>query len=226
MRIFNKILLSCVATAVAVAFSATQASAAAFTNGSFESGPAVGAFSTLTAIDTSITGWEVDFGQIDYVGSYWTAQDGSRSLDMAGSSGASSPSSISQTFDTIVATIYDVSFWMSANPFNGHLPNPKAVTVQINGVTDATYFYDGVSTGNTTADMKWELHTFSFLATTTSTKLTFLGSTPSDPTIYGAALDNVSVTSGVPEPASLAMWGLGAIVMGAARKRRKTVVSE
>lgn len=38
--------------------------------------------------------------------------------------------------------------------------------------------------------------------------------------------DGNIIESAVPEPASLAMWGLGALVMGAARKRRKTVVSE
>ena len=56
------------------------------TNGSFESGVAFSdPFITLNATDsTSITGWTVSAGSIDYIGSYWQPADGSRSLDMNG----------------------------------------------------------------------------------------------------------------------------------------------
>ena len=56
-------------------------------NGSFETGIAISPdpFKTLNATDsTSIAGWTVTSGSIDYIGSYWTAQDGGRSLDMNG----------------------------------------------------------------------------------------------------------------------------------------------
>ena len=69
-----------------------------FQNGSFENGPIINnGFITLYAGSTEIPGWTVDSGSIDLIGDYWTASDGSRSIDLNGDGlGA-----ISQTFDTI-----------------------------------------------------------------------------------------------------------------------------
>ena len=55
------------------------------TNGSFETGTFdAQAFDTLSAGSTAITDWTVDSGSVDWVGSYWTASVGSRSIDLTG----------------------------------------------------------------------------------------------------------------------------------------------
>jgi len=60
------------------------AQATLISNGSFELGPDPGTFTTLNGGNTSITGWTVGGSSIDYIGTYWVAADGNRSLDMNG----------------------------------------------------------------------------------------------------------------------------------------------
>jgi hypothetical protein len=86
--------------------------AAPFTNGSFELGPNPGSFITLGAGNTQIAGWLVSAGNIDYIGSLWQHADGSRSLDMNGSTAGA----VSQTFDTNAGAQYEVRFAMAGNP--------------------------------------------------------------------------------------------------------------
>jgi hypothetical protein len=98
-----------------VAFSAQ---ASTFVNGSFELGTAPGQFITLNGGDsTSITGSTVGGGSngVDYIGSYWTASDGSRSIDLNGLV----PGSIFQTFDVVAGQTYQVSFDFAGNPAGG-----------------------------------------------------------------------------------------------------------
>ena len=106
--------------AAALAFGAAGGvQAATLVNGSFEIGPNpnVGpGFITLGTGNSSITGWTVTAGSIDYIGSYWMAQDGSRSIDLAGTS----LGTLTQTLtDTIVGQRYAVNFWVSKNPDGG-----------------------------------------------------------------------------------------------------------
>src|SRR5262245_54069854 len=89
--------------------------AAAFTNGSFETGTNPGVFTTLASGSTAITGWMVSAGTIDYIGTYWTASDGVRSLDMSGNG----PGAITQTFDTVPNQQYQVIFDLAGNPDGG-----------------------------------------------------------------------------------------------------------
>jgi hypothetical protein len=87
----------------------SSAQAASFTNGSFELGSDPGSFSTVFQGDgATITGWLVggpSGASVDYIGSYWEAADGTRSIDLSGTSnypdGPIKWGEISQTFDTI-----------------------------------------------------------------------------------------------------------------------------
>jgi choice-of-anchor C domain-containing protein len=188
------------------------AQAASFQNGSFETGPAAGSFTTLGAGDTSITGWTVGGNSIDYIGSYWNAQDGSRSVDLSGNG----PGSVSQTFDTILNRRYTVTFWLAGNTDGA--PTVKSTIVSAGG-PGTTFTFD--TTGDAIPGLDWKKYSYSFTATGGSTTLSFAAG---DGGSYGAALDNVSVL-GVPEPAQWALMIGGFGLIGAASRRRRVVVA-
>jgi len=166
------------------------AGAAAFTNGSFETGPAPGGFITLSAGDTSITGWTVRADSIDYIGTYWTAADGTRSLDLSGDAAGG----IQQTFDTVPGWTYTVTFYLAGNPACGSAV--KGLDVGASGGPTVHYTFD--TTGHTTSAMGWQQETYAFVATGTATTLSFQSTEPSP---CGPALDNVAVSATPPVPA-------------------------
>ncbi len=195
-RIAAALLLSAVASA---------ASATIVVNGSFELGPVPGAYATYFAGSSAITGWTIASGSVDYIGSYWNAADGSRSLDMAGNSAGT----ISQMLDTVAGAKYRLSFWISGNPDS---PVQKSMLVSAGSLVNAGISYNPVST-----PLDWKRVWVDFTAVSDQTLLSFQ-STNTGP--YGMALDNVSVSM-VPEPA---MWatmvsGFGLVGFGMRRRR-------
>jgi choice-of-anchor C domain-containing protein len=197
----------------------SSANAALFQNGSFELGIVdVGPFTTLNAGDNaSITGWTVGTGNIDYIGTYWTSADGTRSLDLNGLV----PGSISQTFDVTPGQAYQVTFDLAGNPAGG--PTAKTLTTSANATIVLSSFD---TTGKDLSNMGWTPVSFNFTATGSTETLTFLSTTAgysgnsTYPTAFGPALDNVSVTA-VPEPSTWAMMILGFLGVGLASYRRK-----
>jgi len=121
---------------VAVLLLLAGSAAAAFgglTNGSFETGThSSGSFDALAAGNTNLTDWSIDSGSIDWIGSYWQAADGSRSLDLNGVE----PGTISQTLATTVDNTYTVTFFLSGNPAGG--PLAKTLTVGASGADPAS----------------------------------------------------------------------------------------
>lgn len=197
------------AAAAAFALLPASASAAEFVNGSFENGIAPGSFTTVAGGNTTaITGWTVTGNSVDYIGSYWTAQNGSRSIDLNGNG----QGGIQQTFDTIDGILYNVSFWLAGNPDGA--PITKSVIVSATGAASAAYNF--TFTGFNKSNMGWNNYTYSFVAGGPSTTLSFASQ---DATSFGAALDNVSVAA-VPEPATWAMMILGFGFVGGSMRRR------
>ncbi len=193
-----------------------SAHAGAFVNGGFESGPAVsaGGFTTLGTGSTAITGWTVVGDSIDYVGSYWQAGEGSRSIDLSGFGAGG----IQQTFDTIAGATYNVRFLLAGNPDGG--PQIKMLSTIATGGMPQINTFD--ISNSTRADMKWVPVSYSFTAAANTTTLSFFSSTA---TPFGPAIDNVSV-SGVPEPATWAMMLIGfGMIGGAMRRKRQTVTA-
>ncbi len=167
-----------------VSMAATAFAATAFMNGSFETGTAPGGFTTLSTGDnTSIPGWTVSSGTVDYIGNYWQSANGSRDLDMSGDS----PGAVSQTFSTIVGHTYTVTFDMAGNPDGA--PVVKTLNVDA-GDSPTSYTFD--TTGHSRVAMGWTSKTFTFTATGSTTPLTFTSAGPNN-TFYGAALDNIVV---------------------------------
>ena len=163
-------------------------------NGSFESGLQDPGTMWITYDSSSnfIDGWSVDFGSVDYIGNWWQASDGVRSIDMTGSGAGQ----ISQTVPTIPGVTYVVAFDMSGN--TGCLPAVKLMTVTADGGQAQTFSYDTTATGNTQADMKWETKQYTFTATGATTSLAFTSDVPG---FCGPTLDNVElmVVPEVPE---------------------------
>src|SRR4051794_23577839 len=195
---------------------ATAANAQSVTNGSFETGTDPGAsFITLTAPDNSILGWSVDSGSIDYIGGYWPAEDGTRSIDLAGNS----VGSISQLITgTVAGQSYTVNFWASKNPDGG---DPLRTGIVSFGGVDMPFAY---SSSNSLSDMMWAPYSFTFLATGSSSSLSFAADASAG-CCYGPALDNVSLAAAVPEPATWAMMLLGFGAVGWQLRRRRSTLA-
>jgi choice-of-anchor C domain-containing protein len=180
---------------VAIAGSAFAAGPV-FQNGSFEDGTftqfASGVdFDRVAAGSPDLTGWTVTGGGVDWIGTYWSASQGSRSLDLDGAETAA-PGGVSQTIPTSVNSTYVVTFDMSGNPDDAaNQPAVKQMTVAATGTPPQTFTYDISANHNTRADMKWAPLSYTFVANSASTVLSFTSATPGG---YGPALDNISVT--------------------------------
>jgi choice-of-anchor C domain-containing protein len=201
-----------VVAATSIGFCAT-ASASVFTNGSFEAGlTEVGAFTTLSAGDTtSIQGWTVGGAGIDYIGSYWQPENGSRSIDL----NAVDTGSISQTFDVVNGQTYKVAFYMAGNTAGD--PTVKSLSALGAGAATVVFPTSFDTTGNKLESMGWILKSFDFTASGSTETLTFQSTITG---AYGPALDNVSVTP-VPEASTWAMMLLGFMGVGFLACRRR-----
>jgi choice-of-anchor C domain-containing protein len=184
-----------IALGLVAAIALPGASLAAFTgltNGSFEDLNATYVdngfgFQQLNAGDASIDGWTVDAGSVDWIGLYWPAPDGDMSIDMSGADAGT----LSQTFETTIGNTYTVSFLLSGNPAGD--PAVKTLDVSATGGAVANFTHD--TTGTDLGTMVWAPETYTFLATSASTTLSFVSTTLG---AFGPAIDNVVVTESVP----------------------------
>lgn len=185
-------------------------------NGSFESAsvnPGSG-FSTLYGGSTSITGWTVLGGSIDYIGGYWKASDGERSLDLNGNA----QGGVEQSINTVIGNTYMVSYDLASNTDGS--PTIKYLNVNAAGISTQTVSFSFDKTGHTRSNMGWVTESWTFVADDTITKLQFISGITG---AYGPALDNVKVEdmSIVPLPGAFL---LGLIGMGIAGiKTRKSI---
>jgi choice-of-anchor C domain-containing protein len=181
----------------AVALPAATSASTSLTNGSFEDGTFDGGgsgFQTLQAGATNLTGWTVGGAGIDWIGPAWTAQDGSKSLDM----NAGAPGSISQDLETTANSTYGVQFYLAGNP--ACEAGVKTLTVNATGAPPKDYTFD--TTGHSASSMGWTVQVYSFVATSANSTLTFTSATSNSG--CGPALDNVSVTVEAPPSDSTA----------------------
>lgn len=151
-------------------------------NGSFEDAVVNlgNGYRGLTIGSTVMNGWIVTEGVIYYVGGFWNASDGVRSVELRSGS-------ISQTFRTLKDSLYQVSFYMAGNPDAG--PSIKKLRVSVPTVRE----FDFSIAGKTKRDMGWQEIVFKFTAVSHFTTLTFTGMNFSAGTYTGPTIDNIRI---------------------------------
>ena len=175
-------------------------------NGSFEdTAQANGTWSTYAAIP----GWTANPAVEIRDNVAGTAKDGTNYAELD----AYSNGSISQSFATIVGAVYDLSFWYS------NRTNTAASTNGLSFNVGSGWIAAPLLLVNNSGNNQWSHGTYSFIANSTLTTLSFLGTGTSDS--YGTSLDAVSVVAAVPEPSTYAMMlgGLGAVIFIGRRLR-------
>jgi choice-of-anchor C domain-containing protein len=177
-------------------------------NGSFETGidPGLGGVQIDSVDSTSIPGWTVDTGNIDYVpSSRWVAADGNRCLDLSGIDAGS----IEQVVTGFTpGAQYRLTFLLAGNPEQP--PFPKNMRVFFGSATQ-DYEFDGVYSQS---NLGWVTQTLDVTANSTSMTVRFLSLNPG---WSGPALDNVSVAL-VPEPTAVSFGLLTVPALLAARR--------
>ena len=154
----------------------------------------------------------------------FSANDGLNSLDLTGAgtdSGSSQGNSgfdcgIEQTVSTVTGQLYDLSFFVGRADSDTDHPlyaSPASVDLSINNGERLRFTTSGSSPGT----VAWEQFSHSFLADGSLTVITFFNGTALG-TAY-AGLDNVSM---VPEPASVALLGIGGLALVYVARRRRS----
>lgn len=205
----------------------SSASAQLILNGSFESPGLIGnagpGRQQYSAPTLGLTGWTVsgmgdvflhkapDIG-LDAGSQFNFAQDGNFYLDLSGSYQNSAHAIVFQDFATVPFTSYELAFYIGAS----HQQPPSAtINVQLTG--SATLLDTTLTPLAPSANINWSHQTFSFVADSTTTRLSFVDiSTFDDNTSF---VDNVSVTV-VPEPSSVVLLFVGALGLRAVGRRR------
>lgn len=196
--------------ALVLAAVGAQASTNLVTNGSFEAN--VQGINSWT-IYNNLTGWTGGVAGIELRNHVaGSAQDGVNFVELD----TTKNSSMSQQISFANAGSYVLSFWYAARPDNGS-SNQNSDTL---GWSVGSSF-SGTVLGNWTAPnaTNWQHFTSTFTIGQAGTQtLAFSALGVSDS--YGGSIDNVSITSAVPEPESYALMLLGLGLMGTMARRR------
>jgi hypothetical protein len=196
--------------------------------GSFELGGGFVAnqynYMPLAQGSTSITGWTVGGpgGGVDWLlAPYWTADTGKHSVDLQQSdlqqpnwpNNGPDNGSIATIIPTSTGQTYRLTF--GAATYGGYYA--KGV-VSAGTLIDQTFTTIASPSYNTQV---YQQFAFLFTATAPTTEIRFMTDSPN--TIYGPAIDSVSVdlAASVPEPSNTALLAIGIAGLAAARFKRR-----
>jgi len=205
------------AALMALGLLASGATHANLVNGSFEAGsflPPSNQTMTLAPGAVSISGWQTVNDSLAWIGAGnpWglEAQDGNRFLDLSDYAAGAPFGGVQQTFSTQPGYEYTTEFYLGSSNRWGR---PSVLTVSAAGQS-GTFSSPSTGTNN-----DWQPFSFSFVANSSTTTLSFVGAAGAN---Y-IGLDNVSATvTAVPEPMTLVLMvaGVAAIGLRAHRQRR------
>ena len=182
-------------------------------NGGFEDNPVPLAVGSIGLFSSASVGWEGDNIEIWNQFGGVVAPEGVHHIELNSHPDDGSVFSIYQNFATVVGQTYDVSFFYSAR-----VDSNEQFSFSVGDV--AALLNDHV-VGS------WTQYTGSFVANSVLSTITF---TTFDTGTVGNFLDGVCVdvasstcsATSVPEPGTLAFFGLGLVGLGFARRRRAT----
>lgn len=210
-----KILGLLAGAALLVGAQGAYAATVTIQNGSFETGTPSNpgnfsglGFSTETAGSGAINGWSIDGGSVDYIGSYWTAAEGVRSLDLSGTT----PGTISQqVLGMHVGQQYTVTFSLRGNGDGG--VDPQKLDLTFGGFSRT---FEAVK-----ASTSWVLQSFSFIYNGGPDEDILTFAAHSGNGSFGPGLDNVQIAA-TPIPGAILLFGsaLGGLGFLGYRRRK------
>ena len=189
-------------------------------NGSLELGTNPGStFVNHLVNSTGLPGWSVFQSDVDIIASpLIPAKDGQRSVDLHGSNGAGG---IRQTIATADQSLYLLTFWQSAQPYDDNATTPRTSTIRVS-IDGVPQDFPFDTTGVTFADPHWVQRTLPFTASGSDTELEFLSVEPLGTSgrwyTRGPMLDAVSIAA-VPEPSASLFLVSGIGMFGMLRRR-------
>lgn len=206
---------SCAAFAL-LSLAATGAQAAnLLSNGSFEAGTFVDNgqhTSSLVVGSGAMTAWTIIGDTVAWIETgnpfSLSANDGARFLDLTDYATGAPFGGVQQAVATVIGQSYVLSFDLGSSSLDGR-PSAITATAAASSQTFTSPFTGGSN--------DWQTVSMSFVATSTTTVISLLGS---DGVNY-IGLDNVVLISAVPEPMSAALWLAGLAMTSAAVARRR-----
>jgi choice-of-anchor C domain-containing protein len=202
--------------ALVVGYVAVQAQASIVVNGSFEDGeyPTGDPWTRLFAGDNRLAGWTVGGLGIDWHDAQQMnfPHTGDKVVDLNLSGEGSG--TLSQSFATTVGQTYLLTFYLSGpDPSPGAFPDPREVQVDIAGIQQVFSTPASLHT-----QLVWGKHQLAFQAVADQTTLTF--SSLDGRQFWGPVLDDISVTSPIPEASAFCIWSILTVGSAVAFGRR------